>query len=96
MIRAVSEIAIPDVSSVTFVTYRDDCIVGVPMVYNCHMTLNEYILQIGRKEAATLFRVSPGAISHWLTGRRTPSARRAKDIVQKTPVTWEGIYGGSK
>lgn len=63
------------------------------MVYIRSMNLTDYIKQIGRKEAATLFRVSQGSISHWLTGRRRPSPDKAKEITANSPVTWEGIYG---
>lgn len=63
------------------------------MVYIVSMNLNDYIKQVGRKEAASKFHVSAGSISHWLTGRRRPSPDKAKEITANSPVTWEGIYG---
>lgn len=57
------------------------------------MKLDEYIKKVGRAEAARQFGVSLGAVSHWVTGRRKPSSSKAKEIVHKSPVTWEGIYG---
>lgn len=56
------------------------------------MKLADYIEKIGRAEAARKFNVSLGAISHWVTGRRKPSARKALEIVRVSPVTWDGIY----
>ena len=39
---------------------------------------------MGQKEAAKLFGVSQGLVSHWLAGRRRITAERAKQIEQAT------------
>lgn len=56
------------------------------------MKLTDYIELIGRQKAARLFGVTDQAISHWMTGRRLPSTDVARIIVERSPVTWEGIY----
>jgi DNA-binding transcriptional regulator YdaS (Cro superfamily) len=56
------------------------------------MDLTKYIEMIGRQKAAKLFGVSDGAVSHWMTGKRLPSPDTARIIVDRSPVTWEGIY----
>lgn len=58
------------------------------------MRLTEYIEKVGRAKAAEIFDVTPGAISHWLTGKRSPSKSTASMIVEKTHglVTFDGIY----
>ncbi len=58
------------------------------------MNLTEYIEKIGRAKAAEVFDVTPGAISHWLTGTRRPSSKKARFIVEQTHglVTFDGVY----
>lgn len=58
------------------------------------MDLHTYIQKVGRDKAAQLFAVTPGAISHWLNGRRSPSKKKAQQIVEATHglVTYDGIY----
>ena len=47
-----------------------------------------------QREAADFFQVSPGLISHWMTGRRKPSPRKANEIIERTAgeVTFDQIY----
>ena len=74
------------------------CIAGVDMgntiCIMAVMRLSEYIEKIGRNKAAEVFEVTPGAISHWLTGTRRPSHKAAQLIVERTHglVTFDGIY----
>lgn len=58
------------------------------------MNLNDYIKEVGRAKAAEVFGVTPGAIGHWVTGRRNPSPQIARSIVEKTHglVSFNGIY----
>ena len=56
------------------------------------MKLTEYIDMIGRKKAAKLFGVTEQAVSHWMVGIRVPDPETARTIVDRSPVTWEGIY----
>ena len=58
------------------------------------MKLTEYLKQMGDdRKAAELFGVSKSAIAMWRTGQRMPRPKHAKVIVEKSPVTVEGIYG---
>jgi hypothetical protein len=56
------------------------------------MTLAEYIAKVGDEEFAKLFDVTPRAAMSWRLGDRLPRKETAKRIVQRTPVTWAGIY----
>lgn len=56
------------------------------------MKLSTFIEKTGRREAAELFGVSYAAVCHWMTGVRKPSADVARRIVERSPVTWKGIY----
>lgn len=57
------------------------------------MRLPEYIAQVGVKRFAKQFKVKPRTAYSWLRMDRRPRAEKAQEIVEKTPVTMEGIYG---
>lgn len=60
--------------------------------------LAKFIVSIGDKEAAKLFKVTKRAAQSWRLGDRTPSAAKAKEMVKKTknhpggPLSFEVIY----
>lgn len=60
-----------------------------------NMNLREYIEKMGDEKAAKLFQVKPRTVMSWRLGDRTPRPKQAKIIVEKSPVTMEGIYGGA-
>lgn len=55
-----------------------------------------------QSEAAEFFDVSPALISHWYTGRRKPSPKKAAEIIERVArvdpgvITYESIYGPGK
>ena len=57
------------------------------------MRLPDYIEQIGVKRFAQQFKVKPRTVESWKRMERRPRAEKAQEIVEKTPVTMEGIYG---
>jgi hypothetical protein len=57
------------------------------------MTLSDYINQLGKHKAAALFEVKERTIDSWLRGERLPRRKKAREIVDRSPVTFEGIYG---
>jgi len=57
------------------------------------MRLPDYIDQIGIKRFAKQFKVKPRTVSSWKRMERRPRPEKAQEIVEKTPVTMEGIYG---
>lgn len=56
------------------------------------MKLSEYIQQVGDDEAARLFEVKRRTVQAWRRGERTPRREQAHVIVERSPVTFEGIY----
>jgi DNA-binding transcriptional regulator YiaG len=57
------------------------------------MRLPDYIKQIGDVKFAKQFKVSKHTARSWRRMERRPRAGKAQEIVEKTPVTMEGIYG---
>lgn len=60
------------------------------------MTLSDYIKQIGREAFCKKFKVKDRTAYSWELMDRYPNKETARRIVEKTPVTYEGIYGQSK
>lgn len=56
------------------------------------MELDEYIQQMGTEKSARLFGVKERTVDSWLRWERRPSRRKAAEIIQKSPVTYDGIY----
>jgi hypothetical protein len=56
------------------------------------MNLSDYIASVGTAKFAKQFKVSPRTAEAWRSGRRRPMPAKASEIVDVTPVTWEGIY----
>lgn len=64
------------------------------VVYDEHrMRLPEYIAQVGIARFAKQFKVKPRTVKSWKRMERRPRPEMAQEIVEKTPVTMEGIYG---
>lgn len=57
------------------------------------MRLPDYIKQIGVKRFAKQFAVKERTALSWQQMTRRPRPAMAQQIVEKTPVTMEGIYG---
>lgn len=57
------------------------------------MRLKEFIEQVGEERAARLFRVPRRVIQSWRYGQRRPRGPKALEIIKKSPVTMDGIYG---
>jgi DNA-binding transcriptional regulator YiaG len=57
------------------------------------MKLPEYIRQMGPAKFAKVVGVKERTVLSWLYMHRYPNRMAAKKIVEKTPVTMEGIYG---
>jgi DNA-binding transcriptional regulator YiaG len=57
------------------------------------MRLPDYIKQIGAAKFARQFRVKRRTVESWKRMERRPRPETAQEIVEKTPVTMEGIYG---
>lgn len=57
------------------------------------MRLPDYIKQVGAGRFAKQFRVKKRTAESWLRMERRPRPEKAQEIVEKTPVTMEGIYG---
>jgi hypothetical protein len=62
------------------------------------MNLSDYIASIGTRKFAESFNVPIRTAEAWRSGRRTPNRHKAMQIVDRSPVTWEGIYrpGGER
>lgn len=56
------------------------------------MTLPEYIASMGDEKAARLFGVERRTVMSWRLRSRIPRPKQAEVIVEKSPVTMEGIY----
>lgn len=57
------------------------------------MRLPDYIKQIGISRFAKQFKLKPRTVLSWQRMERRPRPGVAQKIVEKTPVTMEGIYG---
>jgi len=57
------------------------------------MRLPDYIKQVGVTRFAKQFGVKPRTVDSWRRMERRPRPEKAQEIVEKTPVTMEGIYG---
>lgn len=62
------------------------------------MNLTDYIASLGTRNFAELFKVPVRTAEGWRSGRRVPNRFKANEIVERSPVTWEGIYrpGGER
>lgn len=60
------------------------------------MNLPEYIQQIGATAFSRAVECSVSAAHMYRRKERTPHREIAQRIVDRTPVTWEGIYGVEK
>ena len=57
------------------------------------MRLPEYIEKVGAAKFAKLIGVKKRTAESWKRMERRPRPEQAQRIVEKTPVTMEGIYG---
>ena len=57
------------------------------------MRLPDYITQVGASRFAKQFKVKKRTVDSWRRMERRPRPEKAQEIVEKTPVTMEGIYG---
>jgi transcriptional regulator with XRE-family HTH domain len=57
------------------------------------MRLPDYIKQVGAEKLAKKLKVKTRTVESWMRMERRPRAETAQTIVEKTPVTMEGIYG---
>lgn len=57
------------------------------------MRLPDYIKQVGDERFARQFKVNKRTVRSWRRMERRPRPETAQEIVEKTPVTMEGIYG---
>jgi hypothetical protein len=57
------------------------------------MKLPDYIKQVGPARFAKQFKVAKRTAESWARMERRPRPEKAQEIVEKTPVTMEGIYG---
>jgi hypothetical protein len=60
------------------------------------MTLSDYIKQIGRAAFCKKFKVKDRTAYSWELRDRYPNKSKAQEIVRKSPVTFDGIYGVAK
>lgn len=56
------------------------------------MQLSEYVEQVGLEDFAKRFGITERAALAYKQGTRRPRVKLAQQIVDSTPVTWEGIY----
>lgn len=56
------------------------------------MRLTEYIKQVGDEAAAQLFEVKIRTAASWRRRERMPRPEQARRIVERSPVTMDGIY----
>ena len=57
------------------------------------MRLPDYIRKVGVAKFAKALKVNKRTAESWMRMERRPRAEKAQEIVEKTPVTMEGIYG---
>lgn len=57
------------------------------------MRLPDYIRQVGVERFARQFKLKKRTVRSWMYMDRRPRAEKAQEIVEKTPVTMDGIYG---
>lgn len=57
------------------------------------MRLPDYIRQVGAAKFAKQVKVKKRTAESWMRMERRPRPETAQEIVEKTPVTMEGIYG---
>ena len=57
------------------------------------MRLPDYIKQVGPAKFAKAIGVKRRTAESWLRMERRPRPEHAQKIVERTPVTMEGIYG---
>jgi hypothetical protein len=57
------------------------------------MNLPQYIRQVGPAAFAKKVKVKKRTAESWMRMERRPRPEMAQVIVEKTPVTMEGIYG---
>jgi hypothetical protein len=63
-------------------------------VYNVvGMRLPDYITQIGLAKFCKTFKVKKRTAISWQRMERRPRPEKAQEIVEKSTVTMEGIYG---
>lgn len=60
---------------------------------NDTLKLPEYIRQIGVDAFAKRLKANPRTVASWMRMERRPRPEMAQRIVEKTPVTMDGIYG---
>lgn len=56
------------------------------------MTLSDYIREIGPRTFAERFGITERAALSYMYGDRCPRPGLAREIVENTPVDWEGVY----
>ncbi len=56
----------------------------------------EYLKALGDEKAARLYAVKPRTIKSWRLRDRTPRPEQARMIVDRSPVTYDSIYGVEK
>jgi hypothetical protein len=57
------------------------------------MRLQEYIRMVGPSGFAKAIEENERTVKSWLYGARLPKTSAARKIVERTPVTMDGIYG---
>ena len=57
------------------------------------MRLPDYIRQVGTAKFSRLMKVKERTAISWMYRARYPKKETAQRIVEKTPVTMDGIYG---
>lgn len=55
-----------------------------------------YLNQLGDEKAAMLFGVARRTAQSWRLGERRPRPDQAKEIIDKTPLTYANIYEVAK
>ena len=55
-----------------------------------------YLKALGDKKASALYGVKPRTIKSWRLRDRTPRPEQARSIVEKSPVSFDSIYGETK
>jgi hypothetical protein len=60
------------------------------------MTLSEYIKQVGVPKFSKDFGIKERTATAYRYGQRRPRPVLSMQIIDKTPVTWEGIYGSQE
>jgi hypothetical protein len=57
------------------------------------MTLTEYIKQVGVPQFCKEFGIKERTATAYRYRQRRPRPALSMQIIDRTPVTWEGIYG---